>query len=432
MSTNKHDTKTWTVADFARYHEGTMPSAERHALEKAALEDPFLDDALEGYAFASDPVADIADLKQKLQPKNEEAKIIWFKQKPVQQFLRIAAILILFGGLAWVLFPAKKETNPVQIAAVTAAAEDSNESKIAPAGQEIVAPVIREEMIKESAGATAAGKPLRKPEEAAPKVQDNIAPVIVEKSADDESFARMEKMSNEKRIKAADEQRKDVAVTLSGKVAGVETNEARAAQNQVQGTVVDATGNAVPFATVQVGATNAVTTADENGNFQLNQLSTAESVRVNVTAAGYEPKNLALSNNVQNNRVVLNEDNKGLSEVVVTGYGTQKKKMPVAVSAQTVASAGNMRLQLVNASLLNSSPAVQEDLNKLIAQYIKADTSGKVVIRFNLDKKGKAIDLQVQNSLCNACDAEVINLIQQLPALKKTRQNQEATAIFQY
>ena len=109
MSTNKHDTKTWTVADFARYHDGSMPSAERHALEKAALEDPFLDDALEGYAFASDPVADIAALTQKLQPKKEEAKIIWFKQRPVQQFLRVAAILILFGGLAWVLFPAKKE-----------------------------------------------------------------------------------------------------------------------------------------------------------------------------------------------------------------------------------------------------------------------------------------------------------------------------------
>lgn len=431
MSTNKHDTKTWTVADFARYHDGSMPSAERHALEKAALEDPFLDDALEGYAFASDPVADIAALTQKLQPKKEEAKIIWFKQRPVQQFLRVAAILILFGGLAWVLFPAKKETNPAQIAAVTPAAADSNESKLAPAGQETVAPVIREEIIKESTGTAAADKPLPKTEQAAPKVQDNIAPVMAEHSADDESFARMEKMSSEKRMKAADEQRKDVAVTLSGKVAGVETKLARAAQNQVQGTVVDAAGNAVPYATVQVGATNAVTTADENGNFQLNQPSTAESVRVNVTAAGYETKNLALSNNVQNNQVVLNE-NKGLSEVVVTGYGTEKKKMPVAVPAQTVASFGNMRLQLVNASLLNSSPAVQEDLNKLIAQYIKADTSGKVVIRFNLDKKGKAIDLQVQNSLCNTCDAEVINLIQQLPALKKIRQNQEATAIFQF
>ena len=100
---------------------------------------------------------------------------------------------------------------------------------------------------------------------------------MAEHSADDESFARMEKMSSEKRMKAADEQRKDVAVTLSGKVAGVETKQARAAQNQ--GTVVDAAGNAVPYATVQVGATNAVTTADENGNFQLNQPSTAESVR---------------------------------------------------------------------------------------------------------------------------------------------------------
>ena len=38
----------YTAADFERYHSGKMSAGEMHALEKAAMEDPFLADALEG------------------------------------------------------------------------------------------------------------------------------------------------------------------------------------------------------------------------------------------------------------------------------------------------------------------------------------------------------------------------------------------------
>ena len=43
----------YTSEDFKRYYSGTMTAAERHALEKAALDDPFLADALEGYKFST-------------------------------------------------------------------------------------------------------------------------------------------------------------------------------------------------------------------------------------------------------------------------------------------------------------------------------------------------------------------------------------------
>jgi len=39
----------YTAADIEKYWKGKLSSAEMHAMEKAAMDDPFLADALEGY-----------------------------------------------------------------------------------------------------------------------------------------------------------------------------------------------------------------------------------------------------------------------------------------------------------------------------------------------------------------------------------------------
>ena len=62
--------KVYTAADFERYYSGQMSDAEMHALEKSALEDPFLADALEGYSYTKTPVHDVAELKERLSKKN--------------------------------------------------------------------------------------------------------------------------------------------------------------------------------------------------------------------------------------------------------------------------------------------------------------------------------------------------------------------------
>ena len=52
--------------DIERYNQGLMSASERNSLERAALEDPFLADAMEG--FTNTPVdlaADMKELKEK-------------------------------------------------------------------------------------------------------------------------------------------------------------------------------------------------------------------------------------------------------------------------------------------------------------------------------------------------------------------------------
>ena len=64
MKEHKH--KVYTAEDFERYYSGQMSEAEMHALEKSALEDPFLADALEGYSYTKTSLSDVAELRERL------------------------------------------------------------------------------------------------------------------------------------------------------------------------------------------------------------------------------------------------------------------------------------------------------------------------------------------------------------------------------
>jgi len=93
----------YTAQDIERYHNGKLSPAEMNALEKAALEDPFLADALEGYAFTNTASSDLAGLQQKLQKRieGERRKNVFFMGPA---WMKIAALFILFAGGGWLVF----------------------------------------------------------------------------------------------------------------------------------------------------------------------------------------------------------------------------------------------------------------------------------------------------------------------------------------
>ncbi|MDE6862516.1 MAG: carboxypeptidase-like regulatory domain-containing protein, partial [Alistipes sp.] len=91
---------------------------------------------------------------------------------------------------------------------------------------------------------------------------------------------------------------------------------------EVKGVVVDATGTPVIGASVfEQDTANGVTT-DINGQYQLNVKS--PDAIVIVSFIGYKPQQLLASSSVLQ-RVVLEEDNTMLEDVVVIGYGVVKK-----------------------------------------------------------------------------------------------------------
>lgn len=101
MEQSSNYKKQFTTEDIERYHAGTMSVEERHALEKAALEDPFLSDALEGYVYTTTPVEDIAKLKKRLEEKTNKRKVVPFY---TQTWFKIAALVLIIAGSGWILY----------------------------------------------------------------------------------------------------------------------------------------------------------------------------------------------------------------------------------------------------------------------------------------------------------------------------------------
>src|SRR5574344_465774 len=104
------------------------------------------------------------------------------------------------------------------------------------------------------------------------------------------------------------------------------------AQTKITGNVSDATGDPVIGASIVVkGAKGSGTVSDLDGNFTVS-VPNANS-QLQVSYIGYITKTISLEGQ-KNVKVVLEEDKKTLDEVVVVGYGVQKKKLVTGATVQ--------------------------------------------------------------------------------------------------
>ena len=94
------------------------------------------------------------------------------------------------------------------------------------------------------------------------------------------------------------------------------------AQKQVSGTVVDAAGESVIGASVMVKGTSTGTITDFDGKYSLNNVP--ENASLVFSYVGFRNQTVAVAGKSQIN-VTLEEDRQLLDEVVVVGYGVQKK-----------------------------------------------------------------------------------------------------------
>ena len=98
----------------------------------------------------------------------------------------------------------------------------------------------------------------------------------------------------------------------------------------VTGTVVDGTGETIIGASVmEVGTTNGTVT-DFDGNFKLQVKN--ENAQIRISYIGFTTKTVKVSRNPMN--ITIDEDNKTLTEVVVVGYGAQKKESVIGAISQ--------------------------------------------------------------------------------------------------
>ncbi|MBR6827443.1 MAG: TonB-dependent receptor plug domain-containing protein, partial [Prevotella sp.] len=124
----------------------------------------------------------------------------------------------------------------------------------------------------------------------------------------------------------------------------------------VRGTVNDESGEPIIGASVKVVGSNTGAVTDLNGKFTVSAPSNGQ---LEISYVGYQTQKLAISGR-SDITVTLVEDAMSLDDVVVIGYGTQKKKL---VTGATVQVKGDdiAKLNTTNAleAMQSSTPGVQ-------------------------------------------------------------------------
>lgn len=130
----------------------------------------------------------------------------------------------------------------------------------------------------------------------------------------------------------------DISFTLNGKNIIVKPHKKEPAPQKIinssvliKGVITDSKNQPVPGATIRVKGTPVTTSSDSNGNFQI-EVPSASSTLV-VTFVGSIPEEIVVGDKTFLT-VRLRDDPHGLNEVVVVGYGSQKKSDLTGAVAQ--------------------------------------------------------------------------------------------------
>lgn len=473
----------FTAADIEKYHKGLLSSKEMHDLEKAALDDPFLADALEGYTVTGkNTQADIAELKSRLGQRVEGAKVIPLsagKNKPIP-WLRIAALLIIISGTAVLAnqFIFKGKNNKIAKNEVTKTGElktpDSSANPAVPVTtdtKETVAPAQKDQQpngttktTTETLGEVSDKEKkvsLSKTDDATVKTEavtvttspgSGVTPVAT--SGADEKFKAAEKsnqnkegLKDETKALAKNERKNDAdndgvkdqfdiktpapqkktnaPVTANRNI----SNEQRANQgylnqsNTFRGRVTDSNNVGVPFANVtNAQDNNAGTYTDARGYFTITYPDSV--VDVQVRSIGFENRSFQLNNTAPNNQVVLQDDRRSLSEVVISN------QKPNAAARSREAN-NTMKLEEPEPAdgWDNYDAYLANNLNAPEEIKTKQNNGGQVQVSFEVNKDGEPVNIKVEKSLCAKCDKEAIRLIKEGPKWRRNANKKGRTTV---
>ena len=106
MSSNS-DPTNYTFTDINRYVSGGMSAAEMHDIERSALQDPFLADAIEGYrdADGQQSLQHLNEITAVIQAEKAEPKVVAMPQKRSYAWLAAASLIAVAGISVFLLYP---------------------------------------------------------------------------------------------------------------------------------------------------------------------------------------------------------------------------------------------------------------------------------------------------------------------------------------
>lgn len=446
MTNNEHS--IYTAEDIGKYLSGKLSPAQMHAMEKAALDDPFLAEAMEGFEGMQDMEwqDQLAAAKKSLQDKEQEAKVVPLYVGSKNKWWKAAAAVLVMGGLAALTYNLvnKKTTEnpgeniakadqqpPSDTVTSIAKAKTSDSPSVATSTTTDIASntpqanTIQQEKQQVSTAPVTAPVTVRNdssfvyrpasPVQNAPAKKDVVSNdedrnYAVEKSVPSQvatNAATNNSISNNAEEIAANRQVTTMAkrkADAAKPAAAPQFNKAFSAQ------VLGADNTPLPFANITIKSDNFGTYADVKGNFRL--VSTDSLVQVEVRSVGFLPKTYTLNSSVAQNRIVLAEDVSTFGQTVIRDRGTGK---------------ASRRATLLKDSIVNVEPADGwENYNTYVSnnieipeELLKRNLHGEMEISFSIQPNGTISNIKIDKNGCDNCDeAAARKLIEQGPQWK--------------
>lgn len=372
------------------YIQGLRKGKEAHRLEKESMKDPFLADAIDGYnQVEGNHEQRIEQLRIQISARSTKKRntyaIIW----------SVAACLVIGFGISSYFLFLKETPEPVipiipqkEIALVPTKTK-TDSTPISPVSTK---QADKKDIIAKSR--TTISKPPSAPITTMPMEEETSDQMV---AATDEEVIMTTGASDPESVKKM----------RIAKMAVIPTNDI------IKGKVTDQKGEPLIGASVMYKGTNIGTVTDVNGEFSL--LKKAENKQLTAQYIGYDPVEVPVDTS-RTMLIAMNEDQKGLSEVVVVGHGVNKKankdNTPQPVDGK------RKYLKYLKKNLVRPTDETC------------AQVKGKVVLTFLVNKDGRPFHIKVKKSLCESSDKEAIRLVQEGPDWTYGNKQAEVTVKF--
>lgn len=415
----------YTEADIQKYLSGGMSNPEMHAIEKAAMEDPLLAEAMEGYEGMGqkDWRKELAALKIKLEGAENNSL------PPVYSFRKwwraAAAVIIVVSGIAVTYLFNNNKAKEIAVASKAVVADSL--SSVKADSTTTVNSIASNELTKDSQSKL----PVTSNETEPVKKETTLFAEVKNRNESDSNFIykpSSKSVYDNKDLAAAgnvndDTYKKNVEVLNANKESinvqsnGVNAdtgflkqNQAnRAAGNYINVQVVTADDKPVAFANVSIQKNKSSVYADSKGNVKL--LSADSAVNGVVTSAGYLPKKFSLKNSGSENKIVLQQDTINVT-AISSGRSKSLAKPPLQKNLENADTTDEGAVpamgwyeynNYINDNLIFPNEAKQKNIHGVVEVFVKLNNNGDIS------------EVKVDKPLCPQCDAEALRLVKEGP-----------------
>lgn len=414
-----------------------------HQMEKAALDDPFLAEAMEGYGSMSDKEWEkqLALARQQMAEAGTGAKVVVMRRSTGRWWKAAAAVLVIGSGAALTFFLtnnnkteekagpqiAKVETNSspdapaVQDNTTRSAVKENDKAATTPStakeknstGNTTVVQTNPQERFDDILAVNPGKIPVADSTKQVPDQSAAAGKSSVAVSAPPVTASADKNVSLAETVMVKDSKERAKAYETDGEAlkrqsAGYTTKKERSSNLFFNAQVVAADNSPLPFSNVSVKSGSFETYADVKGNFRL--FSTDSLITVEVKSIGYQPRTYSLRSNQAMNRIMLLENEQAVKDRLGEVSLNSKIRRASVLSDTAINVEPKDGWDNYNTYVANNLDITDE--------MLKNEFHGEVELSFDVKANGTISNVRVNKSLGPAYDEAAKRLIMQGPQWK--------------